>query len=292
MKIDEFVFETTAEDVTEGLDLSGKTYVVTGCNSGLGLESVRVLAMRGANIIGTARTEKKAQDAFESLGIKGLALACELSEPASVRACAAAINAHESAVDALICNAGVMALPAAQTKLGYDLQFLTNHIGHAILVTETLDSLAKAGRVVIVSSGAHRMAPKTGIEFDNLSGERDFDPWKMYGQSKLANILFTKKLAESFEGSARVANSLHPGVIKTNLARHIDDPEAMFAKMRTKTIGQGAATQCAVATRPEYAKQSGLYFTDSRPAKCNKLANDMELATKLWDRTHEIMATL
>lgn len=292
MKIDEFAFETTAEDVTEGLDLSGKTYVVTGCNSGLGLETVRVLALRGANIIGAARTEKKAQDALESLGIKGLALACELSDPASVRACAKAINAQDSSIDALICNAGVMALPAAQTTLGYDLQFLTNHIGHAILVTETLDSLAKAGRVVIVSSGAHRMAPKTGIEFDNLSGERDFDCWKMYGQSKLANILFTKKLAESFDGSARVANSLHPGVIKTNLSRHIDDPEAMFAKMRTKTIGQGAATQCAVATRPEYAKQSGLYFMDSRPAKCNKLANDMELATKLWDRTQEIMAAL
>ncbi|MFT5352812.1 MAG: NAD(P)-dependent dehydrogenase (short-subunit alcohol dehydrogenase family) [Polyangiales bacterium] len=292
MKIEDFVFETTAEDVTEGLDLSKKTYVVTGCNSGLGLETVRVLALRGANIIGTARTEEKAKDALKSLGIEGLALACELSDPASVRACAKSINAHDASIDALICNAGVMALPAAQTTLGYDLQFLTNHIGHAILVTETLDSLAKAGRVVIVSSGAHRMAPKTGIEFDNLSGERDFDPWKMYGQSKLANILFTKKLAESFAGSARVANSLHPGVIKTNLSRHVEDPEAMFAKMRTKTVGEGAATQCAVATRPEYAKQTGLYFMDSRPGKCNKLANDKELATKLWDRTQEIIAAL
>lgn len=292
MKIEDFAFETTAEDVTEGLDLSKKTYVVTGCNSGLGLETIRVLALRGASIIGTARTQQKAEDAFKSLGIEGVALACELSDPASVRACAKLINTQDQPIDALICNAGVMALPGPQTTFGYDLQFLTNHIGHAILITETLDSLAKTGRVVIVSSGAHRMAPESGIEFDNLSGERDFDPWKMYGQSKLANILFAKQLAEKFAGTGRVANSLHPGVINTNLARHIENPEAMYAKMRNKTVAQGAATQCAVATRPEYAKQSGLYFTDSRPAKCSKLANDKELAAKLWDKTQEIMATL
>lgn len=292
MKIEDFAFETTAEDVTEGIDLSRKTYVVTGCNSGLGLETARVLALRGANIIGTARTIEKAEGALESLGIQGLALSCELSDPSSVRACAKALHAHDAPVDALICNAGVMALPAAQTTRGYDLQFLTNHIGHALLVTESLDALAKNGRVVMVSSGAHRMAPESGIEFDNLSGERDFDPWKMYGQSKLANILFAKKLAEDFAGSGRVANALHPGVIKTNLARHIEDPEPMYAKMRTKTIGQGAATQCAVATRPEYAKQSGLYFMDSRPGKCSKLANDSALASQLWTKTQEILATL
>ena len=288
----DFGFESTAEDVTEGLDLSGKTYVVTGCNSGLGLETTRVLGLRGAHVVGLARTLDKASSALASAGATGTPLVCELSEPASVHACARAIVALGRPVDGLICNAGIMALPEPRTTHGLDLQFLTNHIGHFILVTECIDALAPDGRVVMVSSGAHHWAPEAGIELDDLSGQRDYDPWKMYGQSKLANILFAKQLAKRFAGSARTANALHPGVIKTNLIRHIEDPEAMLSSMKMKTIGQGAATQCLVATRPELDTVSGVYFADCNEQEPHAHAADEGLAERLWAESEAIVARL
>lgn len=292
MGLPEFGFESTAEEVTDGIDLAGKTFFVTGCNSGLGLETMRVLGLRGAHVIGAARTQDKAAAAIASTGVSGTAVECELSEASSVRACAATLRAFDRPIDGLICNAGIMALPEARTTHGLDLQFLTNHIGHFILVTEALDALAENGRVVVLSSGAHRMAPEVGIDFDNLSGERDYTPWKMYGQSKLANILFTSHLAGRLADSGRTANALHPGVILTNLVRHIEDPEAMLGTMKLKTIPQGAATQCVVATRPELSDVSGKYFSDCKVARTHPLATDTELAEKLWVRSEEIAASL
>jgi len=292
MELSEFGFESTAEDVTEGLDLSGKTYLVTGCNSGLGLETMRVLGLRGAHVIGAARTEKKAADAIAATGVDGTPVACELSEASSVRACAAKIGELGRPIDAMICNAGIMALPEPRTTHGLDLQFLTNHIGHFILVTEALDSLTEDGRVVVLSSGAHHMAPEAGIEFDNLSGERDYKQWKMYGQSKLANILFANQLSERFAGTERTANSLHPGVIRTNLVRHIDDPDGMLSTMTLKSIPQGAATQCLVATHPELSAVTGKYFSDCQIKRTHAHGQDTELAARLWTRSEEIAARL
>ena len=130
-----FGYNSTAEEVTEGVSLDGKTMLVTGCNSGLGLEAMRVLAMRGARVVGTARTVEKAKEACD--GVKGetIPLACELSDPASVRACVAEVKKRELKLDAIICNAGIMALPKLEKAHGYELQFFTNHIGHFILVT-------------------------------------------------------------------------------------------------------------------------------------------------------------
>ncbi|MEM6991616.1 MAG: SDR family oxidoreductase [Myxococcota bacterium] len=292
MDISGFGFESTAEEVTEGLDLTGKTFVVTGCNSGLGLETMRVLGSRGAHIVGAARTSDKAAAAIASTGVSGTPVACELSEPASVRACAASLGELGKPVDGLVCNAGIMALPEARSSHGLELQFLTNHIGHFILVTESLDALADDGRVVVLSSGAHHMAPEAGIELDNLSGERDYEPWKMYGQSKLANILFAKQLAGRFAGSGRTANALHPGVIRTNLVRHIENPDAMLSTMKLKSIPQGAATQCLVAARPEVAEVTGQYFSDCQVAKTHPRAEDVALAEQLWARSEEIAASL
>jgi len=292
MDVSEFGFESTAEQVTEGLDLAGKTFVVTGCNSGLGLETMRVLGLRGAHVVGAARTVDKAAAAIASTEVEGTPVACELSEPSSVRACAATLREMGRPLSALICNAGIMALPEARTTYGLDLQFLTNHIGHFILVTEALDALAPDGRVVMLSSGAHHMAPEAGIEFDNLSGEREYTPWKMYGQSKLANVLFAKHLSGRLAGSGRTANALHPGVIRTGLVRHIEDPEAMLGTMKTKSIPQGTATQCLVATRPELATVSGEYFSDCQIAKTHPKAQDAELAERLWVRSEEIAASL
>jgi WW domain-containing oxidoreductase len=217
-----FGYGSTAEDVTEGLDLSGRTILLTGCNSGIGKETLRVLAKRGAHVIAAARTLEKAQAACNEVGGETTPVACELSEPASVQACAAQVIALGRPLDAIICNAGIMALPTLNQKFGYELQFFTNHIGHFILVTSLLDSLATKGRVVMVSSDAHHRAPREGIQFDNLTGEREYGALANYGQSKLANLLFANHLAKRLEGTGKTANSLHPGVIHTNLARSMN----------------------------------------------------------------------
>ncbi len=174
----EFGATSTAEEVSEGIDLNGKVYVLTGCNSGIGEETLRVLGLRGAEVIGLARSTDKAQAALDVHKVTGTAVACELSDPASVRAAVETVRGLGKKLAGIVANAGIMTLPEPRTTLGLDLQFLTNHIGHFILVTGLLDLLTDDGRVVMVSSGAHFMAPEVGIEFDNLSGERDYEPWR------------------------------------------------------------------------------------------------------------------
>lgn len=284
---------STAEDVTAGLDLSGQTWLVTGCNSGLGYETTRVLAMRGAHVIGLARTAQKASDAFDALGIKGTAVACELGDLGTVRAAVESVRGLAK-LDGIIANAGIMALPKLEQIHGYERQFFVNHIGHFVLVTGLLDRLTETARVVMLSSAAHRMADR-GIELDNLSGEDEYHPWRMYGRSKLANVLFARALANRFEGSARTANSLHPGVIQTNLARHIPNPEKMFAQWKPmmKSVPQGAATQVYVATRPELADVSGKYFSDCGVVDASAPgADDDAVAEALWLKSEEIAAAL
>jgi NAD(P)-dependent dehydrogenase (short-subunit alcohol dehydrogenase family) len=281
---------STAEEVSEGIDLTGTTWLITGCNSGLGYETARVMALRGARIIGAARTRQKAADALEMLGIDGVPVACELSDLDSVRGAVEVIRA-EGPLKGIIANAGIMALPELQQVHGFERQFFTNHMGHFVLVTGLMDQLTDDGRVVMLSSGAHFYAER-GLELDNLSGEAKYEPWRMYGRSKLANILFARSLAVRFEGSARTANAVHPGVIQTNLARHIPDPESMFANLRPrmKTVPQGAATQVYVAVRPELADVSGEYFADCAVAETIPQAKDDVLAEALWIRSEAIAA--
>ena len=279
-----FDAKNTAEEVTRGLDLSGKIYVVTGCNSGLGYETCRVLSARGAQLVGLARTAEKAQAALDELSIDGEAIACELGDLASVDAAVESIQSL-GAVDGIIANAGVMALQDLQKIEGVEAQFFVNHIGHFALVTALVDQLTADGRVVMLSSGAHRMAPEAGIEFDNLSGDKSYHPWTAYGQSKLANLLFARSLAKRFEGSSRTANSVHPGVIDTNLGRHVPNKEAMYERLKPhlKTAAQGASTQCLVATHPQLAQVSGAYFSDNKVVDpLHAKAADDELAERLW----------
>ena len=289
-----FGYDSTAEEVTAGLDLSGKRILITGSNSGLGLESARVLAKRGATILAAARTKEKAAKALEEIGAQGAPLACELSDPDSVRACVAAVKALGEPVDVILCNAGIMALPKREVRHGVELQLFTNHVGHFILVTGLLDLLAEDGRVVMLSSAAHRMAPREGIELDNLSGERGYRAWRAYGQSKLANLLFAMALAQRFEGTKKTANALHPGVIQTNLGRHMGafSVATMKAASKTffKTIPQGAATQCYLAAHPDAAKFNGRYFADSNPVKPKHRAATMEKAEALWSATEALGA--
>jgi NAD(P)-dependent dehydrogenase (short-subunit alcohol dehydrogenase family) len=292
-----FGYNSSAEQVTEGLDLSGRTYLVTGCNSGLGEETLRVLTLRGARVIGSARTLDKA--AAACAGVKGetIPLACELSEPSHVRAAVDTVRGLGIPIDGIIANAGIMALPQRQVKLGLELQFLTNHIGHFMLVTGLLGQLADTGRVVILSSSAHNSTYKEGIRFDDLSAEGGYSAWGAYGQSKLANLLFARQLSGRMPKPGQVANALHPGVIATNLGRHMNGGiMAVFRGLGPllvlKSVAEGAATQCLVATHASTADVRGAYFADCNVAATSKHGQDDGMAARLWERSEEIVAGL
>lgn len=287
-----FGYGSTAEQVTAGLTLEGKAFLVTGCSSGIGRETARVLALRGARIIGTARTLEKARTACAAFAGEAFPLACELSDPSSVRACVEAVKRHGLTLSGIVGNAGIMALPRLELAHGYELQFFTNHWGHFLLVTGLLGALSPTGRVVMVSSALHRRAPPQGIDFDNLRGERGYRAWEAYGRSKLANVLFAKQLARRFAGTARTANAVHPGVVRTDLQRHM--PVAVAAAMSAlapiflKTIEQGAATQVYVMTRPELANANGQYFADCNIARPRPDTDNARLAEQLWDVSERI----
>ena len=291
-----FGYGSTAEDVTDGMDLSGKTYLLTGCNSGIGLETLRVLGLRGAHVIAAARTVDKAKQAAVSVGVEVTPVECELSEPASVRACVQTVLATGRKLDGILCNAGIMALPELTLQHGYDLQFFTNHIGHFILVTGLVDALTDDGCVVMTSSDAHKQAPRVGVDLDNLDGSKGYWSWRSYGQSKFANLLLAKGLAMRFEGTKRTANAVHPGVISTNLVRHLNPLTAVgmaiAGPIALKTIPQGAATQVYAAVHPDAAKISGAYFKDCNVGTPRSPGADPELAERLWEASEKIVSEL
>jgi WW domain-containing oxidoreductase len=291
-----FGYASTADDVTAGLNLRQRTFIVTGCNSGIGKETVRSLGKRGARVVAAARTEEKARTACSELQGELMPAACDLAAPASIRAFVETVKKWGLRLDAIICNAGIMALPKLEQAFGYELQFFTNHVGHFMLVTGLLENLAEEGRVVVLSSDAHRRAPKVGIEFDNLSGSRGYAPWAAYGQSKLANLLFAKELARKLAATKKTANALHPGVIRTNLGRSMPQIARTALKLAEpiflKSPEQGAATQCYVATNEKVAAVSGEYFADCNIAEPTALARDPALAARLWETSERIVAEL
>ena len=292
-----FGAESTAEEVTAGLDLTDKTALVTGCNSGIGHETMRVLALRGAHVLGTARTAEKAETACDSVEGQTTPVVVELSDFDSVVAGAEQVKALGIPVDMLICNAGIMELQDLQQVNGLERQFVVNHLGHFVLVNQLLDQVTSApqGRVVVLSSGSStRQAPEEGIEFDNLSGERGYDPGRAYGHSKLANVLFTLELARRFENTNATANAVHPGVIMTNLGRHLPAWQVTMARLLgkpfMKTIPQGAATTCYVATYPELARTSGYFFKNCNPQRPGGHTENTEMAARLWTVSEELTA--
>jgi len=290
-----FGYGSTAEEVSAGLDLSGKRYLVTGSTSGLGAETVRVLALRGAEVIATGRSLEKAQAAAEAWGPKVRPAALELSEPSTVRRLVGDLVARGESLDGIICNAGIMALPKLTLKYGIELQFLTNHLGHFLLVTGLLPLLAPGGRVVVLSSDAHRAAPRAGVDFDNLDGSRGYGPWMFYGQTKVANLLFAKGLAKRLDGG-KTANAVHPGVIMTNLWRSMPSVATralgLTASVFLKNTAEGAATTVYVATNPTLAGVSGEYFADCNLARPTRIARDPDLAERLWTFSEELSAKL
>ena len=283
-----FGFETTADEVAQGIDLTGKTVLITGCNSGLGYESMKTIAAHGGHVIGTARTMEKAVNACDSVAGKTTPLVCELTDFDSVVACADSVQAMNVPLDVLMCNAGIMALPKLEQVNGIEKQFVVNHLGHFILTTRLLPQLEAApeGRIVMVSSIGYRNAPKAGIEFDNLSWNRSYKPFTAYGQTKLANALFAFELARIYEGTSVSANAIHPGLVATNLGRYFSsrprDPNAPLRK-GMKTADQGASTQVYVAIYPDLQGVSGYYFEDCNPVvPSGTHMSDETLAAQLW----------
>ena len=277
-----FAAGATAEEVTAGIDLAGKTIVVTGCNSGIGLETMRVLALRGAHVIGTARTPERGKEACASVQGKATPVVLELSDFDSVVACAKTIGAMNVPIDALVCNAGVLLTDLQQVR-GLEMQFVVNHLGHFILVNRLLERVTAApqGRVVVVGSVAHQFVPQGGIQFDNLSGKG----WERqaYGHSKLANGLFSLELSKRLAGTRATSNSLHPGVVATNIMRHMSrggGGGGGFGGMETPA--QGAATSCYLASNPALAHVTGQYFSDCNPAEQSNYQKDPAMAAKLW----------
>jgi len=291
-----FTRRATAAEVTRGLDLSGKNVLITGCNSGLGFASMHVLASRGAHVIGTARSREKAQLASERAGAHISPVACELSELDSVVACSEEVRGLGCPIDVLICNAGVMGLPEPRQKHGVEMQFLTNHLAHFVLVNRLLDRVlqAPAGRIVMVSSLAHYFSVPGGINFNNLAGERHYDPWTFYGQSKLANLLMSNELAKRLAGSPATVNAIHPGIIQTPLMRNLSTTlfnlSSALSWPFARSAEQGAATQCYVATAPALEGVSGAYFVDCNPARTSIHARNPELAARLWAVSEELTA--
>jgi NAD(P)-dependent dehydrogenase (short-subunit alcohol dehydrogenase family) len=291
-----FGYNSTAEEASAGVDLAGKTYLLTGCNSGLGHETMRVLCLRGATVIGAARTVAKAEAAGANVQGETVPLACELSEPDSVRAAVKEVIDSGRTLDGIIANAGIMALPKRTVQHGLELQFLTNHIGHFLLVTGLLDRLSPEGRVVMLSSAAHTGAYKEGIRLDDLDAAGGYSAWGGYGQSKLANLLFARELSKRLP-KGQTANAVHPGVIPTNLGRHMPGfVSAMFGAigpmLALKTVPQGAATTTYVAVHPDAASNTGEYWADCNVHSSSEHGQDAALATALWTKTEELVAAL
>ncbi|KAL8138865.1 hypothetical protein V2J09_004866 [Rumex salicifolius] len=295
-----FSYSSTAEEVTRGIDGNGLTAIVTGASSGIGAETTRVLAMRGVHVVMAVRNTNSGKSVKENI-IKEIpnakldVMELELSSMASVRKFASEYSSSGKPLNLLICNAGIMATPFGLSKDNIELQFATNHLGHFLLtklLLETMKITAREsnieGRIVIVSSEAHRFAYREGIRFDKINIESEYNSLGAYGQSKLANILHAKELTRRFkeEGVNITANSLHPGSIVTNLLRHrsiVDSLVKTVGKLVLKNVQQGAATTCYVALNPQAKGVSGEYFMDSNVASPTSQAKDAQLASKLWE---------
>lgn len=276
----------TAEQATAGLDLHGKTVVVTGCNSGIGLETMRVLALRGAHVVGTARTRAKGGAACAGIQGRATPVELELTDFNSVVACSLTIRALGVPIDALVCNAGIV-LDDLQQVRGLEKQFVVNHLGHYLLVRRLLDRVIAApqGRVVVLGSGSERDAPPGGIQFDDLSGRS----WRKgrYAHSKLANGLFSLALARGLAatGASATSNCVTPGHVRSNILRNV----AYGYRPGARTAQQGAATPCWLAVSPGSHGWNGGFFRDFAPAEQSVQQRDHAMAARLWRVSEDLV---
>lgn len=290
---------STAEEVTEGLDLSGKVAIVTGCTSGIGFETMRVLAMRGAYVAGTSRSLARAQEACDRIDGLRTPLELELSDPDSIVRCANQVRSLNSPIDILVCNAGYRGGGNDRETIdGIEKHFAINHLGHFLFVNRLLDKLYNAwqGRVVVVASrAAYRGAPEDGIRFDDLAFEREYSDSLAYGHSKLANVLFSLGLARRLKGTRITSNALHPGVINTDIDRNLSAVTrfafGVLTAITGKSIEEGAATSCYVATNPLLGSTSGRYFEDCNAVQVpDSHLGNIEMSDRLWHLSETLLA--
>ena len=316
-------------DLAARHDLTGKVAVVTGASGGLGLETARALAVHGADVVLAARNEGKLAAAAETLaesGVRGnvFTATVDLADLASVRSAAAAIAEANPSIDLLVNNAGVMACPLARTADGFEMQLGTNHFGHFAFTLGLLDAL-RAGapsRVVALSSGGHHVC---GMQWDDPNFETsEYHNFLAYGQAKTANALFAVELDRRFAPEGVHAFSVHPGVIATDLGRHLTEVDIKWMMdrikkrsgggdpsrgdgegsggggFRYKSIPQGAATTVWAATAPELDDHGGAYLEDCHVARRSEgpedsagvqdWASDPDEARRLWDLSLDLTA--
>ncbi|MGW0511593.1 SDR family NAD(P)-dependent oxidoreductase [Streptomyces olivaceoviridis] len=298
-----FGFSSTAAEVAEGIDLTGRRAVVTGASSGLGAETARALAATGAAVTLAVRDvtagKRVAEDITESTGNQDVHVAyLDLADPASVTAFT---GAWRGPLHVLVNNAGVMACPEQYTEQGWEWQFATNHLGHFALATGLHDALAADGnaRIVVVSSTGHQRSP---IVWDDVDfAFRPYDPWLAYGQSKTANVLFAVEATRRWAGDNITANALMPGAIYTNLQRHTGGRgSGRVPAHLVKTVEQGAATSVLLATSPLLEGVGGRYFVDCNETEVvdrrsgtlhgvARYAVDPDNARRLWALSQELL---
>lgn len=297
---------STADDVLDGIDLTGKLAVVTGGYSGIGLEATRALTRAGAHVLVPARRPDDAREALE--GTPGVEVdELDLADLESVRGFAERFLASGRPVDFVINGAGVMACPERRVGPGWESQFAINHLGHFALVNRLWPALVPGGaRVVAVSSGGHHL---TGVRWDDVQWQHGYDKWAAYGQAKTANVLFAVQLDRLAKGAGVRAFALHPGAILTPLQRHlakeemvdrgwIDEHGTPLNPEGFKNPQQGAATQVWAATSPQLAGLGGVYLEDcevAEPAPADGAmrgvkdwAIDPEQAARLWELSAEL----
>ncbi|MBV9945969.1 MAG: SDR family NAD(P)-dependent oxidoreductase [Myxococcales bacterium] len=290
---------STAEEALRGQRLEGKTAIVTGASSGLGVETARVLALAGADVTMAVRTVDAGEKVKAQL-TAGLprgsgrltVMALDLSDLSSVRAFAAASG--EGCLDLLVNNAGIMAPPLSLTAQGFESQMGTNHVGH-FLLTRLLErrlEQSPGARVVNVSSDLHRRGSGASIvatlDSDRAFHQRKYSPWAQYGDSKLANVLFARGLSRRLPPNVK-AFSLHPGVIATNLTRSMFGGAIFRAvgKLFLKSVAQGAATTVFAAVAPELAEHNGAYLSDCAVAAPMHEALDETLVERAWSLSQQ-----
>jgi NAD(P)-dependent dehydrogenase (short-subunit alcohol dehydrogenase family) len=292
-----FGAQSTAAEVVDGIDLSGKLAVITGGYSGVGIETTRALVNAGASVVVPARRPDHARAELE--GIENVEIGeLQLDDQDSVRAFA---ERFDRPIDLLINNAGVMASPLFRVGPGWEGQFATNHLGHFTLTNLLWPRLNESARVVELTSAAHRI---TGIRWDDMQFERDpYDKWQAYGQSKTANSLFALQLDQLGQDQGIRAFAVHPGGIMTPLQRHLSREEMQASGwidedgkvlVEFKTPEQGAATTVWAATSPQLEGMGGVYCADCdiadvvesiQPGGGGVMAHavDPDQAARLWE---------
>ncbi len=271
-------------------DMTGKVCIVTGANSGIGLETAAGLVQQGATAILACRDEAKAALAAKSIASRGgpgraEVMPLDLASQESIAGFAREYQRRFQRLDVLVNNAGVIPLTRQTTRDGFEMQFGVNHLGGFRLTLELLGLLKQSApsRVVVVASVMHHRGK---INFGDLHSEQRYRWTTAYGQSKLANVMFTRALARRLEGSGVTVNSLHPGVVRTKISRDFPavlQPIAAPFMYLMLSPAKGARTSVYLATSREVDGVSGEYFNKCKPARSSSTSQDLEAQERLWE---------